>query len=571
VAADSGDLVGAASGFGESAAGRLAQAVGRESLESDAPALLPEPLRESGRGKGTAALVDQEHDVLARRCGYLNVGENGKSKSWVQLISRGGFGKKGRSELGLGSYPEVLLAGAREKGGALRALAKAGTDPVQQRKEQRRRGWLADANNVTFKAMADDFIQNKSTVGPEPWRESTRKDAEYVLNKYLVSLHDRPVAKIEARHVYDEVLKPLLGNTIAGIPTRGRSLEKARLLAQAVFDWAQGQGPDVFPADKLNPASKKAQAVLLHGFKHHPSHLPALDWQKVTAFVTKLREFIKREYFTLGEATQATGLHRQTILHAIYDGRLKAEKDPFGSHHWQVEPAELFKVWPQVTEVTPTPQSIAGCVILFSILTATRPSEARMMTKFEYDLIERLWTIPWQRTKEGRKIRQDHVIPLSRQAIEIIETLLAQQRRFGIESDYIFAQIPNARTHGRANVKIGMPPCSGCVRDVLKRLLDLDDKDKTWHAMRTAFRSWGDEQRRPDGSPRFAEKDLERAIGHIAGFGKTEVSRIYSRQSRGLQGLVPIFDLWADFIFGGSNLSAKVIPIRHQAEQATGG
>ena len=53
----------------------------------------------------------------------------------------------------------------------------------------------------------------------------------------------------------------------------------------------------------------------------------------------------------------------------------------------------------------------------FQILTMTRPGEVRGAKKQEFDLEKRVWTIPAERMK----MRREHKIPLSRQAIAIVE------------------------------------------------------------------------------------------------------------------------------------------------------
>ncbi len=53
----------------------------------------------------------------------------------------------------------------------------------------------------------------------------------------------------------------------------------------------------------------------------------------------------------------------------------------------------------------------------FQILTMTRPGEVRGAKKQEIDLEKRTWTIPAERMK----MRREHVIPLSDQALEIVE------------------------------------------------------------------------------------------------------------------------------------------------------
>lgn len=53
----------------------------------------------------------------------------------------------------------------------------------------------------------------------------------------------------------------------------------------------------------------------------------------------------------------------------------------------------------------------------FQILTMVRPGEVRGAKKQEFDLEKRIWTIPVERTK----MRREHLVPLSDQALQIIK------------------------------------------------------------------------------------------------------------------------------------------------------
>ena len=56
--------------------------------------------------------------------------------------------------------------------------------------------------------------------------------------------------------------------------------------------------------------------------------------------------------YTLGEAAKATGRNKSTILRAIKAGVLSATRDPAGGG-WQIEPAELHRVYPAIVGATP--------------------------------------------------------------------------------------------------------------------------------------------------------------------------------------------------------------------------
>jgi hypothetical protein len=52
--------------------------------------------------------------------------------------------------------------------------------------------------------------------------------------------------------------------------------------------------------------------------------------------------------YSLKQAATATGKSKPTILRAIQGGKISAEKDQQGE--WQIEPAELHRVYPPVSE-----------------------------------------------------------------------------------------------------------------------------------------------------------------------------------------------------------------------------
>lgn len=54
--------------------------------------------------------------------------------------------------------------------------------------------------------------------------------------------------------------------------------------------------------------------------------------------------------YSLKDAATATGTSKPTILRAIQKGKISAEKDANGE--WQIDPAELHRVYPAVTERT---------------------------------------------------------------------------------------------------------------------------------------------------------------------------------------------------------------------------
>lgn len=54
--------------------------------------------------------------------------------------------------------------------------------------------------------------------------------------------------------------------------------------------------------------------------------------------------------YTLGQAAEATGKAKSTILKSINAGRISAIKDDFGN--WQIQPVELHRIYPPLPKET---------------------------------------------------------------------------------------------------------------------------------------------------------------------------------------------------------------------------
>jgi len=93
------------------------------------------------------------------------------------------------------------------------------------------------------------------------------------------------------------------------------------------------------------------------------------------------------------------------------------------------------------------------CLIEWQLLTIVRPSEASGTRWIEIDLIAKLWTIPAERMKAKR----EHVVPLSSQALQILEIM----KPISAHRDYVFPsrnnpkQPMNSQTANAALKRIG--------------------------------------------------------------------------------------------------------------------
>lgn len=117
-------------------------------------------------------------------------------------------------------------------------------------------------------------------------------------------------------------------------------------------------------------------------------------------------------------------------------------------------------------------ESFSRLALRFAILTAVRSGEVRGATWDEFDLNTKLWTIPKERMKASR----EHVIPLSKPALRIID--LCKELRAG----------------SRALVFPGLKGDVPMSDMTLTKLLREMKEDCTVHGFRSAFRDWVSEE-----------------------------------------------------------------------------
>ncbi|WP_322041221.1 tyrosine-type recombinase/integrase [Burkholderia diffusa] len=128
----------------------------------------------------------------------------------------------------------------------------------------------------------------------------------------------------------------------------------------------------------------------------------------------------------------------------------------------------------------------AARVLHLLILTATRTNEARFARVEEFDLDNRVWSIPGDRTKSGRPLR----VPLCKRAVEIVRSALPKAK-YG----YLF---PGC-TEGR-------PLSNMAMLSLLKRM---SYSGITVHGFRSTFRDWVAE------CTDYPDSLAEEALAHI--------------------------------------------------------
>jgi len=194
----------------------------------------------------------------------LQVSPSG-ARSWILNISIGGK----RREMGLGGYPGVPLADARETAREARAKVAAGIDPIMERKAARSALAAAAAAAWSFDKCARSYIQamsSKWTTGHElSWTSSLATHASPILGQLLVR-------DIGLPHVL-AVLEPMWA-------TKTETAARVRGRIESVLDWATTRG---YRGEGTNPARWKGHldtilpaASRVKKVKHFPA-LPASD------------------------------------------------------------------------------------------------------------------------------------------------------------------------------------------------------------------------------------------------------------------------------------------------------
>lgn len=367
-------------------------------------------------------------------CIYLEI-NSPNSKVWILRIMVGGK----RRSIGLGSYPMITLAQAREKALTARELIAQGVDPIEQRKAAQSAIKASQAKEITFKECALAYIDAYS----DSWKNAKhRQQWQNSLNTYVYPfIGDLFVKDVEQQHILN-VLRPLWT-----LKTETASRLRGRI--ETVLDWAAVSGY----RDKDNPATWKGRLDKL---------LPA-------------------------------------------PSKLKKIK-----HHKAVTIDEM----PAFIEQLSTHDVMSAKCLAFTILTACRSGESRAATWDEIDLEQAIWTIPANRMKAG----SEHQVPLSEQAIKLLESIPKIE---GVP--YIFFSQSNK-------------PLSDMTLSMLMRRMKVDAVP---HGFRSTFRDWaGDRTNYP--------RDIaEAALAHTL---TNKVEAAY-RRSTALEKRRKMMQEWGDFCY----------------------
>lgn len=228
----------------------------------------------------------------------------------------------------------------------------------------------------------------------------------------------------------------------------------------------------------------------------------------------------------------------QVFRYAVATGR--AERDPSGDlrgalppvktkHHASVtDPKQIGELLRAINGYTGS--FITKCALQLAPLVFVRPGELRHAEWSEFDLEAKEWRIPGAKMK----MRDKHIVPLSSQAIEILEAI----KPLTSHSKYVF---PGNRT-------IERPMSENTVNAALRRL-GYEKSEMTGHG----FRSMASTLLHEQGWPHEA---IERQLAHAE---RNSVSAAYN-YAQHLPKRKQMMQAWADYL-DGLKTGATVVPI----------
>ena len=197
------------------------------------------------------------------------------SRSWTLRVMIGGK----RRDMGLGGYPDVTLAGAREAARIARNKIRNGIDPIEESRAARSLLAASRASALTFEQCAVAYIaakeiQWKNAKHGSQWRRTLETYAFPVIGNLLAR-------DVEQAHIL-RILEPIWNEkTETATRLRGR--------IENVLDWARVRG--YRKGD--NPARWKGHLETLlakPGKIKNVEHLAALPFMELGAFMVDLRK-----------------------------------------------------------------------------------------------------------------------------------------------------------------------------------------------------------------------------------------------------------------------------------------
>lgn len=254
----------------------------------------------------------------------MNISETG-SRSWILRTMVG----SNRREIGLGAYPEVSLADARNAAKAMKQRIKEGFDPVEEKRAARAALISDQKRGISLADAFDVYVTTKKF--PELSNEKHRKQWRSTFDTYAAPLiGDVMIHELTVTHIR-QVLDPIWA-------TKTETASRIRGRLEEVITWATVSGH----RDGENPARWKGnlkEMLAAPAKLRQESNHPALALADATTWFAKLMmmdgtgsralEFLTLAASRSGDVRGAvwTEFDLDAAIWIIPAARMKARKD----------------------------------------------------------------------------------------------------------------------------------------------------------------------------------------------------------------------------------------------------
>jgi integrase len=408
-------------------------------------------------------------------------------RSWIYRYQLNGRER----QMGLGSLDDVSLAAARDKARDARALRAEGRDPIEARDQEAAAQRRAEARAVTFRECAEAYVKAHEAEWSNPvhraqWRSTLGLPRE---DGRQPGKHRKPKC-------------PSVIATIGNQPVSAVDTPLVMSCLQPLWD-----------------AGLYETCLRVRGRIEK-----VLDWAKVSGYRQGENPARWKGHISelLGDRNQLAPVR----------------------HH----PAVPYEEMPALLVDLAGLNSVSARALAFTLLTVVRTDAIRGMRWVEFDLEARLWTVPPPRAKGRKAARREHRVPLSDQALAILE----QMTKVKI-GPYVFP----GRHQGKPLSNMAMLECLRGVRSELWQAVgDANGPGYTVHGTaRSAFKDWAAE------CTSFANIVSEAALQHTI---KDQTERAYRRGDL-LEKRRELMQAWADYACGKAATAAdKPTPTRRR-------
>lgn len=314
----------------------------------------------------------------------------------------------------------------------------------------------AKAKDKLYKLSDGDGLQLRvKTNGSKSWlldyfKPFTKKRSSLGLGSYPdVSLADARKKKLEAKallandidpkeHKDDQHREKVLAanHTLLNVATVWFELKKTKIADTTAISLWRSLDNHVFPSLGHRPIDKILAPEAIKALKPLEAKGTLETTSKLIGYLNEIMSF----------AVNTGLLHHNSLA-----GIKSAFETPKAQNMPTLKPEELPELMKALSYASI--KITTRCLIEWQLHTMVRPSEAAGAAWVEFDLEAMLWTIPAERMKKKRQ----HVVPLTEQALAILEIMkpISAHREFVFPGDRKPSEPSNSQTANKAIARMG--------------------------------------------------------------------------------------------------------------------